>query len=186
MAVRSFPRPVTKPAENLTPNGKNVFEIDDGTREITLVNKYGDLICRLHFRTSEYAILDRYNELRENFPAIIEPLSRVDIKPDGTALDQDEGWAVLKQVEANVKRELNKLLDMHDADELFKTRFPFSSINGKFFVAHVLDVLGTAIAAAIKEESELSVANLKKYMDDLESENTGEVTANAGNTADKP
>ena len=188
--MNSFSRPMMKkPPMNvkpqpLTPNGKTVFEIDDGTREITLMNKYGQVICRLHFRTSEYAILDRFNELKNNLPAILEPLSRIDLNPDGSAPDQDESWAVLKEVEGNIKRELNKLLDMTEADEIFKTRSPFSSVNGKYFVLVVLDALGEAIGAAIKEETALSEARLQKYMNDLE--NSGEVTADAGDASDEP
>ncbi len=183
--AKELPRPRTNstPVDNLTPNGKTVFGIDDGTREITLVNNYNQVICRLHFRPNEYAILDRYNDLKNNLPAILEPLTRIDLNPDGTAMNPDEQWAVLKQVETNIKNEINKLLDMNEADKIFATRFPFSSVGGEYFVTRVLDALGSAIATTIQEETQLSEQRMKKYMNDLD---TGKgVNADAGNAADK-
>ncbi len=162
-------------------NNQDVFELDDGTREIALVNRYGELICKIHFRTAELAIVDRFNDLEKDFPKIIEPLGNININPDGTVNESDEeSWAVLKRVEADIKRRLNTLLDSSDADEIFKTRFPFSSINGRFFIENVLDVLGKAITVRIEEEAKLSQARLKKYTDDLDK---NEVTADAGESA---
>ena len=171
---------MSKQNKMIVPNGRNVFAIDDGTREITMVNKFGQLVCKIHFRTAELAIVDRFNELKNDFSSIIAPLSRININADGTTNDDDESWAVLKQVEGQIKRRLNILLDTDDADEIFKTRFPFSSVGGRFFVENVLDVLGQAITAHVEEEAQLSQARIKKYVDDLPED---EVTDGAGVSA---
>lgn len=178
----AFPRPM-KRIEPTTakPDGKSVFAVDDGTREVTLVNTYGKVICRLHFRTGELAIMDRFNQLTEDLPKIVEPLERVDMNPDGSAVDSDEGWAVVKQVEGNIKQRINALLDMDEADEIFKTRSPFSSVGGIFFVERVLTALGDAITAQIKEEAALSQARIAKYVEDVAEE---EVNRNAGTTSE--
>lgn len=174
-----FPRPNIKKIEPQTakPNGKTVFAVDDGTREVTLVNTYGKVICRLHFRTGELAIMDRFNALTADLPKIVEPLERVDMDADGSATDNVDGWAIVKQVEGNIKQRINALLDMDEADEIFKTRSPFSSIGGVFFVEHVLNALGEAITAQIKEEAALSQARIAKYVDDVAED---EVSTDAG------
>lgn len=178
-----FPKKKAEPqTQTAKPNGKNVFAVDDGTREITLVNTYGKVICRIHFRTGELAIMDRFNALTEDLPNIIAPLEHVNMNADGTADDNADNWAVIKRVEGNVKQRINALLDTDEADEIFKTRSPFSSIGGVFFVEHVLKALGDAIVAQIEEESALSQARIAKYLDDVTED---EVNANVGTTADE-
>ena len=50
-----FPRPTKKVEPQIVkPDGKSVFAIDDGTREVTLVNTYGKVICKIHFRTQTF------------------------------------------------------------------------------------------------------------------------------------
>lgn len=178
MTTVPFPRP-TKKVEPQTakPDGRNVFAVDDGTREVTLVNTYGRVICRLHFRTGELAIMDRFNALTADLPKIVEPLERIDLNADGSASDDTDGWAIVKQVEGSIKQRINALLDMDEADEIFKTRSPFSSIGGVFFVEHVLNALGDAITAQIREEAALSQARIAKYVEDVADD---EVNGNAG------
>ena len=180
MAIQNFPRPAKRvDPQTATPDGKKVFAVDDGTREVTLVNTYGKVICRLHFRTGELAIMDRFYALMDDLPKIIEPLNRININADGsTEEDDNRSWATLKQVEGALKQRINTLLDMDEAEEIFKTRSPFSSIGGVFFVERVLSALGDAITAQIKEETELTQARIAPYTEDLE--NGDEVSANAG------
>ena len=184
-SVPNFPRPLNrKPAEApLKPDGKTVFAVDDGTKEVTLVNPFGKVICRIHFRTGELSILDRFNALTADLPSIVEPLEHVDMTPDGNAVNPDEGWAVIKKVENSIKQRINALLDMDEADEIFKTRSPFSSVGGVFFVERVLTALGDAIAAQIKEEAALSQARIAKYVDDVAEAG---VDNDAGTTAENP
>ena len=168
--------------KKIQPNGRNVFTVDDGTREVTLVNTFGKVICRIHFRTGEIAIMDRFNALTHDLPEMLKPLQQVDIKADGTAADADKGWAVIKKVEGMLKQRINALLDMDEADEIFKTRSPFSSVGGVFFVERVLDAIGDAITAQIKEETALSQARIAEYTDDVTGNN--EVKGDAGTTAE--
>ena len=160
------------------PDGKSVFAVDDGTREITLVNTFGKVICKLHFRTGEIAIMDRFNTLTDDLPKIMEPLQRVDINADGSAANESDGWVIIKQVENLLKQRINALLDMDEADEIFRTRSPFSSVGGVFFVERVLNAIGDAIAAQIKEEAALSQARIAKYVDDVSGDS--EVNGDAG------
>lgn len=180
----NFPRPVKRvEPQTATPDGKTVFAVDDGTREVTLVNTYGKVICKIHFRTGELAIMDRFNALVDDMPKIIEPLNRININADGSTEENDNrSWAVLKQVEGTLKQRINTLLDMDEAEEIFKTRSPFSSIGGVFFVERVLNALGDAITAQIEEETKLTQARIAPYTEDLD-EGDG-VSADAGTATD--
>ena len=158
----------------------NVFSLDDGTKEITVVNPYGRVICKLHFRPGDVSIYDRYKALMDDFDSIMQPMADIGVNNDGTA-NSDAEWAVLKQVEDEIKKRINALLDSNDADGLFATRSPFSSVNGVFYVENVLTVLGKIIAQTIAEESKMSQDRVKKHLADLGKD----VTVDAGATTDK-
>ena len=101
--------------------------IDDGTKEITLVNKYGELICKVHIRPSDLSIIDRYKDFEKDFDKIVEPLKSLDIKNDGTALFEKD-WKILKSVEITLVQRINNLFDIDNAAEIFAKRNPFSSV----------------------------------------------------------
>lgn len=144
--------------------------IDDGTREIPLVNKFGKLICNIYIRPADISILDRYNALAADFKDIVEPLKDINIKNDGSAAF-DEEWAIMKSVEAELKARINALFDMEEADEIFKNRSPFSSVGGKFFCESVIEVIGEIITEAVKEEMALSKERTDKWLSDIQAAN---------------
>ena len=141
--------------------------VDDGTREIPIVNKFGKLICNIYIRPADISILDRYNQLTADFSEIVEPLKSLSIKNDGTAAF-DEDWAVLKSVEGELKKRINALFDMDEADEIFAKRSPFSSVGGRFFCENVIEAIGGVIADAVEDEMEMSKRRTDKYLSDIQ------------------
>lgn len=155
--------------------------IDDGTREIPLMNKFGKLICNIYIRPADLSILDRYQQLSTDFKTIVEPLKNIEIGSDGTVSFEEE-WKIVKEVEAELKQRINALFDMDEADDIFAKRNPFSSVGGKFFCESVIEVIGNLIADAVEEEMELSRQRTEKYLDDVKPEVNGDdrtVTADA-------
>jgi hypothetical protein len=147
--------------------GKNYQAvIDDGTREIPIKNKFGKLICNIYIRPADISILERYNKLTDDFEEIVKPLQSVNINPDGTAKFEEE-WAAIKAAENELKKRINAVFDMEEADEIFKTRNPFSSVNGKFFCENVLEVIGNIITESIEDAFEESEKRTEKYLKDL-------------------
>ncbi len=164
---------------------KNILRavVDDGTREIPIVNKFGKTICKVYFRPADYSIIDRYNELVKEFDTLVEPLKDISIKNDGTAVFEKD-WEILKNVENVVKQKLNELFDMEEADEIFAKRNAFSSVGGEFFCLHVINALGDVITTAISNEAKLSKKRMDKYLADIEPISVPEVNDNAGATSD--
>lgn len=169
---------------------RNAIIIDDGTREIRLVNKFGKEICKIHIRPADFSIIDRYNALMVDFDNIIEPLKKMSLKNDGTAAFERD-WLDLKRIEDALKDRINELFDMDEADAIFAKRNPFSSVNGTFYCVQVLTALQTLIADAVAEETEKSEKRMSKYLDDIELPLTPatapatEESANAGPAAEK-
>ena len=141
--------------------------IDDGTREIPLVNKFGKLICNIYIRPADISILDRYEALTKDFADIVKPLKKLDINADGTA-EFEKDWAALKEVENELKRRINDLFDMEEADAIFAKRNPFSSVGGKFFCESVIEVIGGVISEAVEDELKLSQKRTEKYLHDVQ------------------
>ena len=137
--------------------------VDDGTREIPLYNKFGKLICNVYFRPADFSIVDRYDDMKDRIKDIVAPLKDISLRSDGTATF-DNDWAVLKKVEADIKREFDALFDMEQADEIFAKRNAFSSVGGQFFALRVFDALGGVIEQAISEEAALSQKRVEKYL----------------------
>ena len=141
--------------------------IDDGTREIPVLNKFGKLICNIYIRPADISILDRYQQLTNDFKEIVEPLKNVGINNDGTVRFEHE-WKIMKQVEGELKKRINALFDMEEADQIFATRNPFSSVRGKFFCETVIEAIGSIIADAVEEEMQLSKERTDKYLKDID------------------
>lgn len=153
--------------------------VDDGTKEIPIVNKFGKLICNIYLRPGDYAIVDRFKNLQANIAEILEPLKNISLKNDGSA-SFDEDWEKLKEVENHLKQEINYLFDMEEADEIFAKRSPFSSVGGNFFVENVIEAIGNIIAETIEEEARLSQKRTDKYLADLEgNDHAGDTAENA-------
>ena len=147
-------------------NKSNIYKIDDGTKEIVLQNEFGEEICKLHIRTGELGIIDRYNEVKASLGDILSPLQGSDIKNDGTSEDEAE-WERIRSVENKLIEKINEIFDTKDAAKIFKTRRAFSTVRGKFFIENVLDVLGNIISDTVDEEAKLSAKRMDKYLKDV-------------------
>lgn len=158
---------------------RTVAVVDDGTREIPVLNKFGVEICKIYFRPADLSIIDRYNHMMAGFDQMIEPLKNLSLNNDGTATFEKD-WQVLKQVEEDLKDKINALFGMQDAGKLFENRSPFSAVNGEFYCLHVLNALIAVVNAAIEEEAKLSKQRMAKYLTDIEQPGTAEVSSNAG------
>lgn len=169
-------------AKTLYPTQKNteglIGVVDDGTREVPIVNKFGKTICKIYFRPADLSLFERYQALMKDFEKVVEPLKGIDINNDGTA-SFDADFAILKEVERNLKDRLNEMFDMDEADDIFAKRNPFSSVGGEFFCTRVISAIGDVIEQAIKEEAQLSQKRMAKYLPDTEGENAGATAESA-------
>lgn len=146
---------------------KNVFVINDGTKEIVFNNQFGEEICKIHIRSGDISIIDRYQELMKDFDTIVAPLSNVQLRNDGSS-SFDDDWKVIKEVEKNIIDRINAIFDTKDAGRLFEQRNAFSTIGGEFYVEKVLVALGDVVSKEIAHESELAQKRINKYMKDVE------------------
>jgi len=145
----------------------NIFVLDDGTKEITFNNQFGEEICKIHIRSGDISIIDRYQELVKDFDKLVMPLSQTKLRNDGTS-SFEEDWKVIKEVEQNIIERINAIFDTKDAGNLFVQRNAFSTINGEFYVEKVITALGEVVSKEIAHESELAQKRIAKYTKDVE------------------
>ena len=155
---------------------RGTIVIDDGTRELVLENQFGQEICKLHIRTGDYSILDRYDSMLKTLPEIVKPLENLNIKNDGTS-EFDEDWQKVKAVENALIARLSEFFDTDEIKLVFAKRNAFSSVGGTFFVENVLNALGEEMARVIKEETQKSTKRMSKYLSDLDGDNGAGKTA---------
>lgn len=155
-----------------------IIQIDDGTREYEIQNKYGEPICVLHFRPGDISLLHRYEEMKNAIPEMIKPLEDMDLNADGTAAT-DAGIAALGEAERRLREALSKLIDSRDFDDIFRTRNPFSSVGGRFFAENVIEMLDGIISSVLAEEAEASRRRTAKYIETEEAANAGQPSAGA-------
>lgn len=142
---------------------RNIIEIDDGTKEFSIVNKYGQDICKIHIRTSDMSILGRLRAMQDAIPDIVKDLENVDIGNDGKSDDMD-AYNVIHTAEVRMAQELGKVFDTDEIMQIFEKRSMFSPMNGQFFVTLVLDALVKEIAASVQEETRKTNERIEKYM----------------------
>lgn len=145
---------------------KYTFTLDDGAKEYSFVNKFGEEIGKMHFRGGDISILDRYNALLNDFDKIVAPLADVSLKDDGTS-SFDEDWKKIKEVEKALIERINAIFDSRDAQNLFANRNAFSTINGAFYVEKVIEALGNVVAQEMSEENDKAKKRLEKYTKDV-------------------
>ena len=143
------------------------FTIDDGTQSYTFTNQYGQEIGTIHIRGGDIGILDRYELLLKDFDKIVEPLSSIQMKIDGTS-SFDEDWKTIKSVEQELINRINAVFDMQDGANLFTNRNAFSTINGHFYAENVIKALGELVSQEIEKETEITTERIDKYTKDVQ------------------
>lgn len=143
----------------------NIIKLDDGTREYTIQNMYGEEIAKLHFRPGDISIADRWDKMHEKFVDAIKPLENIGIKADGTAESTDD-IEILRSADTSLRAALEELLDSKDIGDIFKTRNPFSAVGGQFFCERVITMLDGIISGVIAEEAEASRKRTAKYIEE--------------------
>ena len=146
---------------------KYTFQIDDGTKRYEFTNKFGEPIGVMHFRGGDISIIERYNSLLTDFDKIVAPLSEVTLKDDGTSSFEAD-WEKVKGVEKEIIDRINAIFDSKDAQNIFKNRNAFSTINGSFYVEKVIEALGNVVAQEMSEEQDKAKKRLDKYTKGLE------------------
>jgi len=131
----------------------NEIIVDDGSVRVPIRNKRGEEIGVFFFRPTDLGIIDRFNELADDFDKITAPLESVNIKPDGTVDEKNDAeLAAMKEAEGLLYAACDKLFGGNMSEAFFGAMHPFSPINGHFYCENALQAVGSYISRQFARE----------------------------------
>lgn len=143
----------------------NGIAVDDGSVEVPIQNKRGDVIGTFVFNPTDIGIIERYNKVIGDFDKITEPLESVNVNPDGTADEKNDAeMAALKDAETRLYDACNYLFGGNFAEAFFGKMHPFSPINGRFYCENALNAVGRFISAQFEREVKQVNTRVERYV----------------------
>lgn len=142
----------------------NVIVVDDGSVRVPINNKYNEEIGVFYFRPTDIGMIDRFNELADEFDKIAAPLENVNIRPDGTVDENNEiEYQAMKEAEANLYAACDKLFDGNMSEAFFGKMHPFSPIKGRFYCENALESVGKFISKQFARETKKINSRISQY-----------------------
>ncbi len=153
-------------AENMNKqkNFVNEIVVDDGTIEVPIRNKMGEKTGVFFFRPTDIGIIDRFNEMADEFEQITAPLESVNINADGTADEKnDADFTALKEAETRLYAACDKLFGGNMSEAFFGKMHPFSPVNGRFYCENALSAVGSYISRQFAREVKKVNSRIEQY-----------------------
>ena len=138
--------------------------VDDGSVKVPIKNRQGEELGAFSFRPTDVGIIERFNRLSSQFDQIVEPLERVNIKPDGTADTQDGAeLAAFQEAEKRLYDACDELFGGNMAEAFFGRMHPFSPIGGRFYCETALSAVGNFISQQFAREVKQINTRVERY-----------------------
>ena len=142
----------------------NEIVIDDGSVRVPIRNRQGEEIGVFFFRPTDMGIIDRFNDMANDFDKITAPLESVNIKADGTADEKNDAeFAALKEAEGLLYEACDKLFGGNMSEAFFGKMHPFSLINGHFYCENAIAAVGTFISRQFAREVKKINSRVDRY-----------------------
>lgn len=140
------------------------IKVDDGGVRVPIENKLGEEIGVFYFRPTDMGMIDRYNEMVEEFDNITAPLEGVNIKSDGTVdKNNDVAMNAMKEAKLRLYAACDKLFGGNMSEAFFGKMHPFSPVNGRFYCENALEALGNLISQQFERETKKLKPRIEKY-----------------------
>lgn len=151
---------------NIQNTQQNINEIiiDDGSVNVPIRNKQGEEIGVFVFRPTDIGIIDRFNDLADEFDNITAPLESVNINPDGTVDEKNAAeFEALKEAESRLYSACDRLFGGNMSKAFFGKMHPFSPINGHFYCENALQAVGSYISRQFTREVKKVNSRVEQY-----------------------
>lgn len=140
----------------------NEIVVDDGFIRVPVKNNYGDEIGVFYFNPTDVGIIKRFDEVRDRFSTVVEPLSNVNINADGTGEDAAD-VAQLQEAENRLYDLCDYLFGGNMSKAFFGKVNPFSPINGSFYCENALNMVATFVSKRFEKEVKKINSRVEKY-----------------------
>lgn len=133
--------------ENVMP----VITIDDGSIDIPIQNQFGEKIGVFRFNPADINIVNRYNEVADQFGEVVKPLIDANISPEGEGED-DESVRLLNEAGDKMTDLMDYVLNGNSREAFFSKTHIFTPVGGMFYCEKVYDAIGTFISQRFASE----------------------------------
>lgn len=126
---------------------KNTIVIDDGSKEFTIENQYGETLAVFRFRPTDTNIISRFEEVQKFF--------------ENFTTGENES---VQDCEQRVIKQIDYLVGADTGSSLFSILGPFSPMaNGKLFVEVCMENLCEVISKEFDVRIEKTQSRVSKY-----------------------
>jgi hypothetical protein len=133
--------------ENVMP----VITIDDGSIDIPIQNQFGEKIGVFRFNPSDINIVNRYNEVADQFGEIVKPLINANISSEGEGED-DESIHLLNEAGDKMVDLMDYVLNGNSREAFFGKTHIFAPVGGMFYCEKVYEAVGAFISQRFSAE----------------------------------
>ena len=145
--------PVTRPEPE-----EEVIVVSDGRKRVAIQNELGERIGVFLFNPTDLNILNRYNEVADQFGDVVKPLQDVSITAEGVAAEE-AGIEALNEAEERMIELLDYVINGNSREAFFSKTHIFAPTNGIFYCEEVLNKIGDYIS--MKFDSEVKKVNAR-------------------------
>ena len=128
-----------------------VITIDDGSIDIPIQNQFGEKIGVFRFNPADINIVNRYNEVADQFGEVVKPLIDANISPEGEGED-DESVRLLNEAGDKMTDLMDYVLNGNSREAFFSKTHIFTPVGGMFYCEKVYDAIGTFISQRFASE----------------------------------
>ena len=133
--------------ENVMP----VITIDDGSIDIPIQNQFGEKIGVFRFNPADINIVNRYNEVADQFGEVVKPLIDANISPEGEGED-DESVRLLNEAGDKMADLMDYVLNGNSREAFFSKTHIFTPVGGMFYCEKVYEAIGSFISQKFASE----------------------------------
>ena len=141
---------------------EEVIVVNDGRRRVRIQNQLGEDIGVFLFNPTDLNIVNRYNEVADQFKDVVAPLNNASITADGDAADEDS-ISILNTAENKMIELLDYVINGDSRSAFFGKVQVFSPTDGSFYCESVLNALGQYISMNFDKEISAINSRVEKH-----------------------
>ena len=146
-----------------TTENLDTIVIDDGAVKVAIQNQFGERIGTFRFYPTDVNIVNRYNEVSDQFETILAPLINANISPEGEGEDASS-VEILNEAGDKMIALMDYVLNANSREAFFSKTHIFTPIGGMFFCEKVYDSIGKYISKRFDAEVNRVNVRMKQHM----------------------
>ena len=146
-----------------TTENLDTIVIDDGAVKVAIQNQFGERIGTFRFYPTDVNIVNRYNEVSDQFETILAPLINANIGPEGEGEDASS-VEILNEAGDKMIALMDYVLNANSREAFFSKTHIFTPMGGMFFCEKVYDAIGKYISKRFDAEVNRVNVRMKQHM----------------------